>query len=130
MPRKPNHPIYGVFYRARNKAGFHFDADAFTGAIRALNDRFSTTERARSSFVVEGSGGRLRRIYYSVADHVAAEATLGVSKPDERPSNHEALRAAMDLHDALGRFIDAAFEAYCKMRHLPITAFRRENLSV
>jgi hypothetical protein len=125
VPFDEDHAIYGPLYRARNKAGFHFDPRDFAAAIRTMLERFGGD--VRSSFIGEPKPGARHRVrtYYTFADQIALQISFGLPRPKERqPDAHEALVAAIDLHAALSVFLESAVVAYCRLRDIPPVAFK------
>ncbi len=120
MPFDEQHPVYGVLYRTRNKAAFHFDRNDFAAAIGRLIQKLG--EDAQASFLLEADPKfpDTVRTHYMLAGQIALEASYGLKgdMPDA------AFGAAINLHWALSEFLASAFAAYCDIRGIQREIFR------
>lgn len=117
VPFDEDHEIYGPLYRARNKAGFHFDHNDFAAAIRTFLQRYGAD--AKSSFVAEPKPDEPRRsrTYYMLADQIAIQTSFGLPAPGDEPDAHAALLVAVDLYAALRA--QSWLTAVCATSHRP-----------
>lgn len=127
MPFDENDEVFGVLYRARNRAAFHFDPGEFADAIRRLMNHHGNDAESSFVFEPEPGTGRRGRTYYMLADQIAIEISYGLPAAGEAPGEHKALPAAIDLHAALSAFLESAVTAYCSLRGIPAEVFKRTD---